>query len=187
MALTVGDRPIRLLTADEVVRMVEAGILGEDDSVELLEGLLTEVSPKSPEHGTVIARLVRWLVTSDPDERYEIRSEHPFAVPDRRSLPEPDVAVIERGGAPGHPTAALLVVEVAVSSLATDVHVKSPLYATAAVPEHWVVDVPGRRVLLFDHPAAGRYRRERAVRSGSVRPRSIDVAPLQLTGLFAGL
>lgn len=187
MALTVGDRPIHPLTADDVIRMVDAGILGEDDRVELLGGVLTEVSPKSPEHGTVIARLVRWLVASDPDGRYDVRTEHPLLVADRRSLPEPDIAVVERGAAAGHPTTALLVVEVAVSSLVADTQVKAPLYAGAAVPEYWVVDVPGRRLVRFTDPAEGGYAasEELGVDAAPPAPAFVQAEPLSLATLLA--
>jgi Uma2 family endonuclease len=188
MALTVGDRPIRPLTADEVMAMVAAGILGEDDRVELLLGALTAVSPKSAEHGSVIARLVRWLIASDPDERYEVRTEHPLRVPDRTSLPEPDVVVVPCGPSSEHPTTAVLVIEVAASSLATDTEVKPALYATAGVPEYWVVDLVRREVIKFTQPADGRY--DEVVRHRPpehVRPVSVAVeAPVDLARVFSG-
>jgi hypothetical protein len=53
MELTVGDRRVRPLTADEVMRMVEAGILGYDEPVELLHGVLVKVSAKTPAHEAV--------------------------------------------------------------------------------------------------------------------------------------
>jgi Uma2 family endonuclease len=188
MALTVGERTVHPLTADDVMRMVEVGILDEGDRVELLDGVLTEVSPKSADHGTVIARLVRWLVAADPAERYEVRTEHPFLVPDRRSLPEPDVAVIERGASGGHPATALLVIEVAVTSLRTDTQVKPGLYAAAGVPEYWVVDVPGRRVERFTEPGTGGFGSRRTrVPPEVLSPVAFDVAPLALDGLFAGV
>jgi Uma2 family endonuclease len=67
----------------------------------------------------------------------------------------PDIAVIR--GAPGavvHPTAADLVVEVADSSLNADLSTKAELYATAGIPEYWVLDVDGRRLFVFRTPAA---------------------------------
>jgi Uma2 family endonuclease len=189
MGLTVGDRPIHPLTADDVIRMVEAGILGEDDRVELLDGVLTQVSPKSVDHGTVVARLLRWLIASDPDERYEVRAEHPLAVPDRRSLPEPDVAVVDRDArAVGHPTTALLVVEVAISSLRTDLEVKPDLYAAAGVSEYWVIDVPGLRVERFTDPTGGAFAMQSAHQPPErLTPIELEVGPLDLTELFAGL
>jgi Uma2 family endonuclease len=188
MPLTVGDRPIRPLTAEEVMRMVETGILGEDDRVELLGGVLTEVSPKSAEHGVVIARLVRWLVASDPTERYLVQTEHPVLVPDRTSLPEPDVAVLPSGGdVRRHPPGALLVVEVTVSSLRVDSEVKPPLFAAAKVPEMWVVEPRRRRVIRFTEPGPGGYAARDVLSDGRLAPRAVDVPPLSLSELFADL
>ena len=187
MALSVGDREIRPLTADEVMRMVDAGILGEDDRVELLHGLLTAVSPKSPEHGAVIARLTRWLTLVDAAGRYEVLSEHPLVVPDATSLPEPDIAVVERrGDVTRHPRTALLVVEVAPSSIRIDLQLEPALYAAAGVPEYWVVDVPRRRVELFSGPTPGRGYERR----GTLEPPATLTfagAPLDLASVFEGL
>jgi len=187
--LTIGDREIRPLTADDVLRMVAAGILSEDEPVELLHGALTRVSPKSPAHGAVLARLVRWLLASGLPAGLDVRTEHPLVVPDRTSLPEPDVAVVVPGGDPHrHPTSALLVVEVSVSSLRADLSVKPALYAAAGVPELWVVDVPGRRVERFRDPDGRHYAsRSTHVPPERLRPVAVDVPPLDLGELLAGL
>ena len=188
MVLSVADLPVWPLTADDVMRMVDAGILEEDAPVELLAGVLTQVSPKSPEHGTVIARLVRWLIVADPSERYEVRTEHPLAVPDRQSLPEPDVAVVTRSSAGGHPPTARLVIEVAVSSLVADTHVKPVLYAAARVPEYWVVDVVERRLEVFTGPGPDGYAAHRTASAPArVQPVAADLPPLDLGALLAGL
>jgi Uma2 family endonuclease len=189
MALTVGDRAVRPLTADEVLRMVELGVLSEDEPVELLHGVLTEVSAKTPAHEAVKLRLHRWLMLGGAGEGYDVRVEAPIVVPDRTSLPEPDVAVVAAGGDPlRHPTTALLVVEVAVSSLAIDTKVKPALYAAAGVPELWVVDVDARRLRLFGDPGSGGYGRAHDVGPpAQVRPQAVAVEPLDLAELFAGL
>lgn len=189
MALTVGDRDVRPLTADEVMAMVEAGILAEDEPVELLHGALVAVSPTSPAHEAIKARLLRWLARGDGAERYELRIEGALVVPDRTSLPEPDLMVLPAVQDPArHPTTALLVVEVAVSSLATDTTIKPALYAAAGVPELWVVDVGAERLEAFGEPQAGEYReRTTHVAPAALVPRRVGVAPLDLAGLFAGL
>jgi Uma2 family endonuclease len=189
MALTVGDRDVRPLTADEVLRMVEFGILSEDEPVELLLGVLTAVSPQSEEHAAVMQRLLRWLAPLVVAGAHDVRMQMPLVVPDRTSLPEPDVAVVERDDSSlAHPTTALLVIEVAVSSLRTDTRIKPPLYAAAGVPELWVVEPQGRRVRVFSDPRDGSYGLEsRAGPDDLLQPRAVDVAPLDLAELFAGL
>lgn len=188
MALSVGDRAVRSLTADEVMAMVEAGILPEDEPVELLHGVLTEKSVKTPAHEAVKVRLVQWLAPNADAGGYQVRVESPMVVPDRTSLPEPDFAVVTRTDAIDHPTTALLVVEVAVSSLRTDLTIKPALFSAAGVPELWVVDVPARRLRIFAEPRSNAYS-HRAVRDseGCARPRHVQVEPLDLAGLFQGL
>ena len=187
MALTVGDRTVRPLTADEVMRMVDAGILAEDEPVELLHGVLTEVSVKIPEHEELKMRLVRWL---DPTaEGHRVRIEGALVVPDRTSLPEPDIAVVEPASyLTAHPSSALLVIEVAVSSLRTDTRIKPALYAAAGVPEVWVVDVSARRLIVLRDPAPGGYATETVLgREDHAQPLHVDVGPLELAELFRGL
>jgi len=65
------------------------------------------------------------------------------------SEPEPDLTVLESTApSPYHPASAALVVEVAASSLARDLGVKAAVYAAAGVPEYWVLDLAGRRILV---------------------------------------
>jgi hypothetical protein len=72
------------------VALVAAGILDDDEPVELLHGMLTEKSVKSPEHEELKTRLIRWL---DPAaDAHRVRVGGAFIVPDRISLPEPDIA-----------------------------------------------------------------------------------------------
>jgi Uma2 family endonuclease len=189
MALAVGDRAIRPLTAEEAMAMVAAGIIGEDDPVELLHGVLTAVSPQHAPHATVTQRLTTWLAPLMVAGTHDVRVQLPFLVPDPTSLPEPDIAVVERDdGTIDHPREALLIVEVADSSMRVDTTIKSALYADAGVPEYWVVDVNARRILVHRDPADGGYATRSAHGSGEqVRPAALDVAPLEITALLRGL
>jgi Uma2 family endonuclease len=189
MALTVGDREVRPLTADEVLRMVDAGILGEDERVELLHGVLTAVIPQSETHVAVLQRLQRWLAPLIVAGRHDVRVQMPLRVPDVRSLPEPDLAVVRRDDASlAHPASAVLVVEVALSSRRTDVEVKPSLYAAAGVPEYWVVDVPERRVERFTGPGPAAYAtRATLAARGALAPLALEAAPVDLDALLSGL
>jgi Uma2 family endonuclease len=187
MRLTVGDRPVRPLTQDEVLRMVDAGILSEDEPVELLHGVLTAVSAKTPGHEQVKLRLGRWLAPGFADGRYDVRTEAPVAVPDRTSLPEPDLAVVERDDTVAHPATALLVVEVAISSLRVDTTIKPHLYAAAGVPEYWVVEVGERQLRVFADPGPDGYSSTRTVRQGMLEPAAVEADPLDVAALLAGL
>lgn len=189
MALTVGDRTVRPLTADQVMAMLSAGIIPQDNRLELLGGVLTEKPVKSPEHEAVKERLVAWLAPGVAEGRYLIRVEGCLVVPDVTSLPEPDVMVLAPSQDPGrHPTSALLVIEVALTSVLTDLQDKPALYAAAGVPEYWVVDVENRMTVAFSGPGADGYGVRLTTGPGHrVAAGSLGLAPLDLGELFAGL
>ena len=189
MALTLADHAVRPLTADEVERMVQEGIIGEDEPVELLQGALVEMSPKGEQHATVMARLVGWLAPLAVAGTHELRTEHPLAVPDPTSLPEPDIAVIEARADPTRrPTSALLVVEVSVSSRAIDTTIKPRLYASAGVPDYWVVDVAARRIEIRRDPAGSEYRTlDTGEGDQTVEALCLDLRPLNAAALLSGI
>src|SRR3712207_682706 len=96
MALTYEGRAIRPLTADDVMAMARHGIIHEDERVELLHGVLTKMMSQDPPHAVVTQRLNRWLAPLMAAGTHDVRVQLPIVVPDRTSLPEPDIAVIER-------------------------------------------------------------------------------------------
>lgn len=132
---------------DEYHRLIEAGGFDEDERVELLNGLLVSMSPKTPRHERALRWLARWLVRAVDDDRYEVGVGSPLTL--ATSEPEPDLMVLERGApSPYHPASAALVIEIAVSSLARDLGVKAALYAAGGVPEYWVLDLVRRQMLV---------------------------------------
>lgn len=149
----------RRFTAAELDRMVEVGIIDEDEPVELIEGALELMSPQSEEHAWLIDVLAHEL-----RERYEpgafVRDQKPLPLGEG-TRPEPDIAVL-RGPLSGYrgrrPSAAdaILVVEIAVSSLERD-HKKARIYAGAGVPVLWIVDVEGRRLEVHTEPTPEGY------------------------------
>ena len=146
--------------------MAAEGVFG-DERVELLEGLIIEMSPQGPPHAATIQRLTSLLVPVVKG-RAEVRIQLPLAVSEH-SLPEPDVAVVTPGDYDrSHPTSALLVVEVAESSLNKDRLVKADLYARSHIPEYWLVDLANSIVEVHCDPVAGRYSRIAPARSGDV-------------------
>jgi len=108
------------------------------------------------------------------------------------SEPEPDLLVLKNPGPEGyrraHPTAVdvLLLIEVSDSSLAFDRGAKRDLYARYAIPEYWVVDLGGQRVLAYLDPEGGTYQRTEEYRAGdTVCPRAIPVARIAVASLLA--
>jgi len=144
--------------------MVEAGLF-RDERVELLRGLLVEMSPQDPRHSAPIDRLTELLVLALAP-RARVRVQLPVALSED-SEPEPDLAVVAAGDYDTeHPTHALLVIEVAGSSLRKDRGLKASLYAEAGVPEYWIVDLAGGLVEVYTDIVGGVYARMTPFRPG---------------------
>jgi len=142
----------RLIRVEEYHRMIQAGILGEDERVELLEGVIVAMTPQSPPHARRIQWLTRYLVRTLGDE-YAVRPQLPLTLGERNE-PEPDLAVVraESGTEDRHPGTAILVIEVAGESLRRDRRIKAALYARFGIPEYWIVNVEERVVEAFSDP-----------------------------------
>ncbi len=150
------DEPTRPLRRSEYDQLIAAGAF-DGERLELLEGRLAVMTPQSPPHAVVVQQLNELLLPALLG-RAIVRVQLPLAVSDL-SEPEPDIAVVAPGNyAAEHPTSALLVVEVADTSLRRDRDVKPALYAQAGVGEYWLVDLAGSRVVVQRDPTATGYR-----------------------------
>lgn len=163
-ALLAPER-VRPLRRREYEALVERGMFG-DERVELLRGVLVTMSPQGDPHARITAWLAQRLSKSLPFDRFDVRSHSPFSAT-RDSMPEPDVLVAPRGGR-GHPSEALLLIEVADSSLVKDRELKAAIYAAAHVPEYWIVDLRTSTVDVFTRPGRGGYRSVATHRRGTV-------------------
>ncbi|MGA2926564.1 MAG: Uma2 family endonuclease [Solirubrobacteraceae bacterium] len=147
MAVELDLAQLHRLSAEEYHRILEAGGFDEDARVELLEGLLVSMSPKTRAHENAVAWLARWLMQAVDLGVFEVRVASPLTLAD--SEPEPDLAVIALNAPrPYHPATATLIIEVAVSSLRRDLGIKTGLYARAGVPEYWVLALDQRRLIV---------------------------------------
>ena len=132
---------VRRLQRAEYDRMVGFGMF-RGEKIELLQGRLVTMSPQGKPHAFSVTRLNRLLVRALGD-RAEVRVQAPFGA-SAESEPEPDIAVVLPGDyLDEHPRRALLLIEVAESSLQDDRRIKGPMYAAAGVPEYWIVDLAG--------------------------------------------
>jgi hypothetical protein len=134
--------------------MIQTGVLGEKDRIELLEGHLVPIMPPNPPHSTVVSRAVRTLTRALPDG-WHLRSEQPLTLAD--SQPQPDL-VAARGDfaayAARHPGApdVGLAAEVADSSLDEDRDDMARIYARANVPIYWILNVVDRQIEVYTDP-----------------------------------
>lgn len=178
------------ITADEYHRMGEAGILSEDDRVELIEGDLIDMSPIGHQHAGIVNRLNRLFVMA-VDDRAVISIQNPVRLNDQ-SEPQPDLVLLKPRSddyMSATPTAAdlLLVVEVADTSIAYDRSVKMPLYARHGIPEAWLIGSEKKAVEVFRDPSPDGYRHVRCFGRGEViRPLLCPEIELDLSDLFSG-
>src|SRR3989442_4917781 len=157
------------MTVERYFALVDEGLLDADDRVELLEGVVVAMSPSNPPHATVVG-LVYGALSGAVGDGAAVRCRCSIIL-GRYSAPEPDVAVVaghERDYMTAHPRNALLLVEVADTSLAQDRLTKGALYAAAGIPEYWIVNLRADcvEVLRDPQPEAGRYREQTVLGHG---------------------
>jgi Uma2 family endonuclease len=155
--------PPRRFSVAEYDQMGRAGILTEDDSVELLEGVIVEKMTKYPPHDATIDILAELLWRLLPMGWFP-RVQNVFVTSD--SEPEPDL-VITRGRPQNylqrHPVAGdvALIVEVAESSIHRDRR-KRKIYARAGIAQYWIFDLNSGHIEMYAEPdmAAAEYQRK---------------------------
>jgi Uma2 family endonuclease len=156
--------------------MTEFGILSENDDVELLEGWITQKMARNPPHDCAVGKSARLLTRVLPLP-WIVRVQSAITTPD--SEPEPDIAAVpgpDDAYATRHPLASEvgLLIEVADSSLGHDRDEKGRLYARAAIPHYWIINLQDRWVEVYSDPTgpdpSPHYRLRHDFRPGDVLP-----------------
>lgn len=176
---------LRRFTVNEYHQMIQAGILTEDEPVELLEGWVALKMPRNPQHDATV-HVANQAVTRALPLGWETRLQSAITTLD--SEPEPDLTVV-RGTArdymshhPG-PSEVGLLIEVADSSLENDRTEKGRIYARAAIPVYWIINLRARQIEVYTDPTEP----VRQPGYGSRRDfGAADVVPLELAGQQVG-
>jgi Uma2 family endonuclease len=161
MSHATTDLPRRhRLTVDDYYRMAEVGILDPEARVELIDGEIIDSAPPGSPHAGTVNYLTEVLMRA-VESRATVIAQHPVRL-DEYSEPQPDLALLRRRDdfyRERHPRAAdvFLIIEVAASSLRFDRKRKQPLYARHGIPEMWLVDLGGRRLVRYRAPEQGSY------------------------------
>lgn len=167
---------IRGLSRDEFERLHLD--LVDDERVELLRGQIVTIKPPGEQHTRIAAWFHKALLRAlGFDERFDVRGHSPFAAtPD--SVPQPDVQVIEHDARRSRlPRAALLVIEVSVSSRYRDHVIKPPIYAEGDVPEYWIVNAKARTIDVLTRASPMGYQERTTLRIGQM------LRPVALPGI----
>ena len=150
------DVNLRRITVDEFHAMGEAGILSEDDRIELIDGLMIVMEPIGMPHANCVIRLTNLLVGKGP---YVVSPQNPLRLSDYTE-PLPDLVLLPAERDPYGPLLgpdSLLVIEVADTSLSYDRGIKLSRYAQARVRGVWIVDVNRAHIEVYRDLADDRY------------------------------
>ena len=151
----VPDDLIWRMSRDQYHEMIRAGILTDDDPVEMLEGWLIHKMPKSPLH-RIVTRLMQKALEGAVPEGWYVDAQEPITLED--SEPEPDVVIVRgdtRHYLDHHPAPqdVDLVVEVSDTTLQRDRGLKKRLYARAGIPAYWIIILPENRLEVCTDPS----------------------------------
>jgi Uma2 family endonuclease len=167
----------KLFTVDDYYRMAEAGILTPEDRVELIDGEIIEMSPIGDRHAGCVNR-ANFLFTSTLGQRVVVSVQNPLRL-SMYTEPEPDIVLLKPRAdhyASKKVTAegALLVLEVAETTLRYDCDIKLPRYAKAGVPEVWIESLNDDLLLVYRDPSCSSYS------TSFVRRRGDTISPVAI-------
>lgn len=186
--ITPNPTRIERLNVAQFHRMIELGILPEGVPIELIDGILVrkdnsdsggDPMTHGPKHAFCIQRL-KELEEKVKPYRYHLRQQLPITLSDSRE-PEPDIAIV-RGTIADYsehhpaPSDCLAVIEVADSSLDYDRTTKASIYAAAGIAFYWIVNLPARRIEIYESPVAAeqRYAKQTSFEAGDIIGLSLD-------------
>lgn len=160
----------KLFTVDEYEQMISAGVLGEDDRLELIEGEIIKMSPIGSVHIFIVNRLNK-LLAARVRERAVVSVQNPIRL--ANSQPQPDLTLLVPAvelRPQRVPSAAdvLLLIEVADTTTRFDQSVKVPLYGGEGISEYWIIDLSKNVVEVYRGPGAGGYKTKQTFAPGDV-------------------
>ena len=177
------------LSVEDYHKLGEAGVLTEDSRVELIEGELIEMAPIGSRHAGTVSRLHDLLYEQTRDLALVWQQNPVTLLP--RSEPQPDLMLLKYRAdhyVDALPTAAdaLLIIEVSDTSLEYDRGEKLRLYASHAIAEYWIVDVPAKRFEVYREPGPKGYSRKLECATGdTVSPQALPQVKVRIGEVFA--
>ena len=176
-------------SADQFEKLGQAGVLGEDARVELINGEMIEMAPIGSRHASAVNTL-SMLLARAVGESAIVSTQNPLRLSED-SEPQPDLMLLApkpdryRAALP-RPQDVLLLIEVADTTVAYDRGTKLPLYARQGVPEVWLIDLDGKRLEVYREPGAAGYGRSLDLGAGdSISPAALPAVALPLRDILA--
>jgi Uma2 family endonuclease len=191
MTTALQNTPILIpakFTLDQYHQMIAAGIL-DDAPIELLHGELVQMSPEGEPHAYYRTDAKNYLIQLLGD-RILLREGAPITLPTTQSEPEPDIAIVQPLGREylqhhPYPENIFWVIEYSNSSLTKDLQVKTKTYATAGIPEYWVINLRTMELIIMRDPENGEYRSQLTLTSGTLHPIAFPEININVTRLLA--
>jgi len=179
--------PLRRFTLDEYHQLIEIGFFNESERVELVEGILVDMSPNNPPHIRTVNRLRRTFSFLDARVDIEVRAQGPVTIPELMTEPEPDLVISMETGFElderhPYPSEILLLMEVSDSSLTYDRSLKRAIYAQAGIAEYWIWNLVDGLLEVYRAPRTP-VRGEAAYQTKLTYHRGESVTPLAFPDL----
>jgi Uma2 family endonuclease len=175
-----------LWTRAEYERLIETGALHPEARLELIDGEILDMAAQKSRHSTAV-RLAEVALRKVFGSGFDVRSQLPLSIDDY-SEPEPDLAVVTgsiRDYRDAHPTTAMLIVEVADSSLDFDRGRKLALYARNGIRDYWILDVQAESLEVYHEPLGDHYRQRQVLGTGDwIAPLHAADKPISVADLL---
>jgi Uma2 family endonuclease len=176
------------LTLERYHLMVNSGAL-DDLPVELLDGELVQISPEGESHAYYRTDAKNYLIALLGD-RILLREGAPITLPHSNSEPEPDIAIVEPLGREylqhhPYPENIFWVIEYSNTSLRKDLDVKSKTYASAGIPEYWVINLRSMELIVMRDPVNGVYQPQITLTQGILHPVAFPNVAVDVLRLLA--
>jgi Uma2 family endonuclease len=168
MVEVIESERLRRFTVEEYHLMAEAGVFAPDERVELIRGVIREMTPKGRRHAVAVAKAIQVFAVK-LSGRATVFVQDPLMKEGLDSEPEPDVVLISNPDPESYGTEQslpLLVIEIADSSLKYDRFTKAAIYAEAEIPEYWIVNLVDDVLEVFLQPLDGVYQSQTHLRAG---------------------
>ncbi|MEB3294080.1 MAG: Uma2 family endonuclease [Synechococcales bacterium] len=175
------------VTLEQYHLMVDAGVWN-DCHVELLNGVVVEMSPEGVPHASRITTTGEYL-RDVLGKQVQIREGHPITLPSR-SEPEPDIAIVQRVqdnylSHHPYPENIFWLIEYSNSSLDKDLGVKAEIYASEVIPEYWVMNLRTNTLIVFRDPVDRKYQSRQEFMTGTISPLAFPDVAIEVARLLA--
>ncbi len=160
--------PLTRFSTQRYLQMIQSGVLGPDDKVELIGGVICDMSPAGIPHNEFLINIVDLFAPLLKEFRFAVQATLPVR---EGQVYDPDFMLLRRnaGGSKRdypRPEDVMLLIEAAESSLQRDQEVKLPVYAVAGIQEYWIVDLVREEIIVHRDPEGETYRSVKTLRKG---------------------